>query len=93
MTCRVEIIIEEYDDILYIPIQSVVRVKNGHVVYLMGTDGLEKREVKIGMDNDRMIRIVNGLSEGEKVLLTPPLAPSEAPLQELHSAQSEPIRS
>jgi hypothetical protein len=34
------------------------------------------------MDNNRVIRIVKGLSEGEKILLAPPLAPSEAPLKE-----------
>jgi HlyD family secretion protein len=82
MTCRVEIIVKEYSDIIYIPVQSVFRVKGRHVVYVERSNGSERREVEIGMDNNRMIRIVRGLSEGEKVLLAPPLAPSEAPLQE-----------
>jgi hypothetical protein len=51
-------------------------------VYVAGPDGVDTRKVEVGMDNNRMIRIVGGLSEGEKVLLAPPLAPSEAPLQE-----------
>ena len=89
MTCRVEIIVEEYSDTIYIPVQSVVRVKDRHVAYVAGYNGPERREVEIGMDNDRMIRIVKGLSEGEKVLLAPPLAPSEAPLQEKRPARSE----
>jgi hypothetical protein len=29
------------------------------------------------MDNNRMVHIINGLKPGEKVSLTPPLAPAE----------------
>jgi HlyD family secretion protein len=87
MTCRVEIIVKEYSDTIYIPVQSVVRVKDRAVVYVAGSNGPERREVEIGMDNNRMIRIVKGLSEGEKVLLAPPLAHSEAPLQDKRPAE------
>jgi HlyD family secretion protein len=90
MTCRVEIIVEEHSDIIYIPVQSVVRVKEKHVVYVAGPNDPERREVEIGLDNDRMVRIIKGLSVGEKVLLSPPLAPSEAPLQRKH--KGEPMR-
>jgi HlyD family secretion protein len=89
MTCRVEIIVEEYSDTLYIPVQSVVRVNGKPVVYVAGSNEPERREVEIGMDNDRVIRIVKGLSEGEKVLLAPPLGPSEAPLQEKLPPETE----
>jgi len=88
MTCRCEIIVEEYADAVYVPIQSVVRVGGRPVVYVANVDlgaktaAVESRPVEIGLDNNRMIRIVNGLSEGEKVLLAPPLAPSEAPFRE-----------
>jgi HlyD family secretion protein len=89
MTCRVEIIVEEYSDIIYIPVQSVVRVKDKHVVYVAGPNDPERREVEIGLDNDRLIRIVKGLSVGEKVLLSPPLAPSEAPFQQKSLVETE----
>jgi hypothetical protein len=82
MTCRIEIVIDEYSDTLYIPVQSVVRIQDKHVAYVSGPNGIELRKIEVGMDNDRMIRVLSGLSEGEKVLLVPPLAPSEAPLQE-----------
>jgi HlyD family secretion protein len=89
MTCSAEIIIEEYTDALYVPVQSVVRIKDRPVVYMAGSINAEFREVEIGLDNNRMIRIISGLSEGEKVLLAPPLAPSEAPLQEKHSKENK----
>jgi HlyD family secretion protein len=82
MTCRVEIVIDEYSDTLYIPVQSVLRSQNKHVAYVLGHNGIEPRQIEVGMDNDRMIRVLSGLLEGEKVLLIPPLAPSEVPLQE-----------
>jgi HlyD family secretion protein len=81
MTCRIEIVIDEYPDTLYIPVQSVVRIQNKHVAYVSGSNGIEPRQIEVGMDNDRMIPVLSGLSEGEKVLLIPPLAPAEAPLQ------------
>ena len=77
MRCQADIIVEAYDDALYVPVQSVVRVKGQPVVYVQTPDGPEMREIEVGLDNNRMIRILEGLSEGEQVLLDPPLAPSE----------------
>ncbi len=70
-SCQAEIVVEEYEDAIYIPVQSVVRLAGETVVYL--PDG-NVRPVEIGMDNNRMIRIIDGLAEGEQVLLNPPLS-------------------
>ena len=79
MRCQADIIVEEYDDALYVPVQSVVRVKDQPVVYIQTPDGPEMREVEVGLDNNRMIHIISGVTAGEKVLLAPPLAPSAKP--------------
>lgn len=76
MSCKAEIIIEEYDDVIYIPVQAVLRVGGKHTVYVQSGKGFEPREVEIGLDNNRMIRIIRGLQVAEVVLLTPPLAPA-----------------
>jgi HlyD family secretion protein len=76
MSCKAEIIIEDYKDVTYIPVQAVLRVGGEPTVYVQSGGGFEPRKVKIGMDNNRMIRIIEGLQVGEVVLLTPPLAPS-----------------
>ena len=83
MTCRVEIIVEQYDSATYVPVQSVVRLAGRHVVYVPGPDGPEPRPVEIGLDNNRVVHILNGLSEGQEVLLAPPLSPADrqAPAQ------------
>lgn len=74
-TCRTEIIVEKYDDAVYVPVQAVTRVAEDTIVYLPKGDSVEPRIVEIGMDNNRMIRIISGLKEGEVVLLDPPLKP------------------
>jgi len=76
MSCKAEIIIEEYDDVIYIPVQAVLRVGGEPTVYVQRGREFEPRKVEIGLDNNRMIRIIGGLQVGEVVLLTPPLAPA-----------------
>ncbi|MEE9401708.1 MAG: hypothetical protein V3V47_00775, partial [Desulfobacteria bacterium] len=73
MSCMAEIIIEQYEDAVYIPIQAVMRVRGKPTIHIVNEKAIEPREVEIGHDNNRMIRIVSGLQEGEVVLLTPPL--------------------
>ncbi len=74
MSCQVEIIVEELTDVLYVPVQSVVRQGNGHVVFVPGErGGLEARSVEIGYDNHRVVHIRAGLEAGERVALAPPL--------------------
>ncbi len=73
MSCKAEIIIEQYEDAVYIPIQAVMRVRGKPTVHIVKEKAIEPREVEIGLDNNRMVRIISGLQEGEVVLLTPPL--------------------
>jgi hypothetical protein len=74
MSCKVEIIIEQHEEATYIPIQAVLRVGGRPTVYVLNHNNLESRTVEIGLDNNRMVRIISGLEPGEVVSLTPPLA-------------------
>jgi len=78
MSCRASIVVEEYDDVVYVPVQAVVRIGNQPTVYVVKDGKSEARDVEIGLDNNRMVHVVNGLAVGEKVMLAPPLAPAEA---------------
>ena len=73
MSCRAEIIIKEYDDATYVPVQAVVRVGGEPTVYVWDGKTFEPHKVEIGLDNNTMIRITEGLEAGEIVQLTPPL--------------------
>ena len=63
--------IDELQDVLYVPIQSVVTVGETKVCYVMGRRA-QKREVRVGLFNDNFVEIKDGLQEGENVLLNPP---------------------
>lgn len=77
MSCQVEIIIEQLEDAFFVPLQAVIRVEGEPTVYVKGPAGWESRSVVLGLDNNRMVQVVSGLSEGEQVLLTPPLEEAE----------------
>lgn len=77
MSCKVEIIVAEYDEVLYVPVQAVTRVGSQTGVYVMkGDNNPEFRAVEIGLDNNRMAHVKSGLQAGDIVSLTPSLADS-----------------
>jgi HlyD family secretion protein len=78
MSCRAEIFVQRYESALYLPVQCVVRVAGEPTVYVKTVAGLEARAVKIGLDNNRMVHILEGLAEGDPVVLNPPLGQGNA---------------
>ena len=90
MTGKVKIIISELEDVLYIPIQSVVTVDDKEVCYVKTDGRTDKREVETGLFNENFVEIKSGLTEGEKVLLNPPRwTASEAQKESEAEKQSE----
>jgi HlyD family secretion protein len=81
MSCQAEIILAEYEDALYVPVQSVIRVGGVPTVYAGGPGNWEPRAVEIGLDNNRVVHIKSGLEEGERVLMAPPLDEGAVPLE------------
>jgi len=74
MSCKADIIVEQYRDVVYVPVQAVLRIDGQPTVSVVTEDGdIEERKVEIGMDNDIMVMVASGLEEGEVVLLTPDL--------------------
>ena len=78
MNCQVEIILEQYEKTMYIPVQCVTRVNGKPCVWIKTRSGTEMREIEIGLDNNIFVRVVSGLSAGDKVMLAPPLGQSVA---------------
>ncbi len=73
MSCRAEIIVDQLQDVVYVPLQSLVR-RNGEArVYLVDGDRRQPRVVTPGQHNNRMVHIRDGLVAGDRVLLAPPL--------------------
>jgi len=74
MSCRATVLVEEHLDAVSVPLQAVVGRGGESMVYVLEGNEARPREVKTGLDNNAMVHIISGLSEGERVLLTPPLS-------------------
>ncbi len=73
MSCDVELIKEEYDSAVFLPIQCVVRQGGVPQVYVEDGGAWVPREIRVGLDNNRMIHILEGVKPGEQVMLAPPV--------------------
>ena len=73
MSCDVELIKEAYEDALYVPVQCVVRVEGVPRVYVNDDGEWVPRIVRVGLDNNRMIHVLEGVRAGEEVMLAPPV--------------------
>lgn len=72
MTARVAIMVARESEAITVPIQSVVERSGRHFAAVLKPDGsTESRELEIGHVNEEAVVIVNGLSAGENVILTP----------------------
>lgn len=72
MSARVEIIVAELKDVLYIPIQAVTFNGGDRLCYVATDGGYQARTIQTGLFNERFIEVKEGLEEGERVLLYPP---------------------
>ena len=73
MSCEVELVKESHDKVLYVPVQCVVRVENVPRVYVKDEGEWVPRIVRVGLDNNRMIHILEGVKAGDQVMLAPPV--------------------
>ena len=88
MNCGIEILAEEIADTLYVPLQCVHLVKNETVAFVPHLGGSEERRVKVGRQSDKWVEVLDGLAEGEEVLLAPP--PGLAPQRPAESEEGAP---
>ena len=73
MGCQAEVIIKQYQDVIYVPLQSVIRVGTTPTVYVNHGVAFEPRAVELGLDNNKMVHVLKGLDEGDIILMNPPL--------------------
>jgi HlyD family secretion protein len=88
MSCTVEVLHQQLDDVLFVPIQSVVQVDDEPTVFVKGFGSVAARQVETGLDNNRMIHIIKGVKEGEAVLLSPPLSEAKKKTERVEKAPS-----
>lgn len=71
MNAKADIVIESAKDVLYIPLEALVKEDDKRYVDVLLADGItiERREVETGASNMTNIEIKSGLEEGEKVII------------------------
>jgi RND family efflux transporter MFP subunit len=67
MTAEVKIFVRTIPDALVVPVQCVVAHRGDHYVYVDDGRTIERRKVKVGDTNEKLVEILEGLSEGDKV--------------------------
>ena len=80
MTIRADVIVGSRTNVLMVPVTAVFNNQGTRVVYVTGATGTGMRPVDLGESNDRMVEIVAGLREGERVSLSAPPAAGAATL-------------
>lgn len=71
MSCKVNILVEKYDNVIQVPVQVVANRFSRKICYVVTSSGPQEREVQTGAFNDTFVQIKSGLEEGELVLLNP----------------------
>ena len=78
MTASVEIFVADIPDALVVDVTAVVEQRGKFYVWVVTSDGPERRPVIVGRTNESVIEIQDGLVEGEEVLLNPRAIVEEA---------------
>ena len=78
MSAKAEIIVDQLDHVVAVPIQSVSMLKGVRICYTIDNGRVQAQPVEIGQANNSFIEIKSGLAEGDNVLLTKPATADES---------------
>jgi len=83
MSCSIEILVDELDDVLFVPLQSIYLDGGETVCFVKDAGKVEVRGVEVGQSNEAWVEVHSGVAEGEVVLLSQPagfeLSPASGP--------------
>jgi RND family efflux transporter MFP subunit len=72
MTAVVEIHVDVLQDVLCVPVQAIVQEKSVNWCYVLAADNTpERRQIEVGMTNDKFVEICDGIRLQEQVVLNP----------------------
>jgi len=72
MRCQADLHVDRIEDSLYIPIQAVSREGANIFVYVPQGSGFAQKKVTIGQASELYAEVLEGLSEGDEVLIREP---------------------
>jgi HlyD family secretion protein len=75
VSCR--IIVDQIDNVLFIPVEAVQRNSISNFVYLKTSTGFVERNIETGISNTDFIVVTGGLDAGDRVAMINPFAEDE----------------
>jgi HlyD family secretion protein len=69
MTAAVKILVNRLPEVLVVPVQAVGEHDGEYYSYVVSPEGLARRRVVIGENNERFVEAKDGLQEGDQVTL------------------------
>ncbi len=90
MSAMVQILVEQKPDVLSVPVTAVMELRGKDYLYVRKPEnGFERREVSLGISDDKVVEVKKGLNEGEQVVLSPTLLLTEDERNEAFAAARE----
>jgi RND family efflux transporter MFP subunit len=89
MSAQVEILVEEKDPVLSVPVQAVLQMKGKDYVFIKEGESFRQAEIEIGISNDQHVEIKKGVKEGEQVAMTPNLLLTEEQRREAYNVAAQ----
>lgn len=80
VSAKAEIVVTNVANTLSVPIQAITTYKGKQVAYVLNNGKPEPQPVELGLFNTKFIEVTKGLSEGNRVLLSPPFDTQEKDL-------------
>ncbi len=72
MTAEIRIIVDDREeDVLQVPVQSVLSLASRFYTFVAKGNEVERRELVVGDANDEYMEILDGVAEGEMVIMNP----------------------
>ena len=90
MSCDVELVKDSFERVLYCPMQCVTRIDGVPHVYVRAGEEWTPRKVEVGLDNNRMIHLVSGVSAGDVIMMAPPVKETNDPSATVPDAEGPP---
>ncbi len=72
MSSSVEIIVEDIEDAIHVPVQSIFLNAGKTSCFIASGGDVDLRAVEVGLDNGKWVQVHDGIAEGEVVLLAQP---------------------
>ncbi len=87
MSAKVEIIVNELEDVTYVPVQAVFVENSERFVFLKTLGGYKRQVVEVGAYNNDFIELKKGIAAGDSVFLKMPDSYEPAKLEKSQTAK------